>query len=165
MFCKINLLGTDMSFELDRIDRNILNILQKDSRISNQDLAERIGLSPPACLRRVRRLRESGVIMAEVALINPRLVGRHINIIVEVEMVRDQLDIYDAFKRKMDAAPEVTQCYQVTGEVDFLLMLLVADMESYEAFTRKYLATDANLAKFRTLISLRRDKFSTAIPL
>ncbi|MBN0989655.1 Lrp/AsnC family transcriptional regulator [Amphritea pacifica] len=154
-----------MSFDLDRIDRNILNILQKDSRISNQDLAERIGLSPPACLRRVRRLRESGVIVAEVALINPRMVGRYINIIVEVEMVRDQLDIYDAFKRKMDAAPEVTQCYQVTGEVDFLLMLLVEDMESYEAFTRKYLSTDANLAKFRTLISLRRDKFSTAVPL
>ncbi len=161
----INVLDAYMSFELDRIDRNILNILQKDSRISNQSLAERIGLSPPACLRRVRKLRESGVIMAEVALINPRLVGRYINIIVEVEMVRDQLDIYDAFKRKMDTAPEVTQCYQVTGEVDFLLMLLVEDMESYEAFTRKYLATDTNLSKFRTLISLRRDKFSTAIPL
>ncbi len=89
-----------MSYELDRIDRNILNILQLDSRISNQDLAEQIGLSPPACLRRVRRLREEGVIMGEVALINPRMVGRYINIIVEVEMVRDQLDIYDAFKRK-----------------------------------------------------------------
>ncbi|MBQ0757801.1 MAG: Lrp/AsnC family transcriptional regulator [Amphritea sp.] len=154
-----------MSYKLDRIDRSILNILQLDSRISNQDLAEQIGLSPPACLRRVRRLREEGVIMAEVALINPRMVGRYINIIVEVEMVRDQLDIYDAFKRKMDGAAEVTQCYQVTGEVDFLLMLMVEDMESYEAFTRKYLSTDSNLNKFRTLISLRRDKFSTAIPL
>lgn len=154
-----------MSYELDRIDRNILNILQLDSRISNQDLAEQIGLSPPACLRRVRRLREEGVIMGEVALINPRMVGRYINIIVEVEMVRDQLDIYDAFKRKIDGAAEVTQCYQVTGEVDFLLMLMVKDMESYEAFTRKYLSTDSNLSKFRTLISLRRDKFSTAIPL
>lgn len=154
-----------MSTELDRIDRSILNILQLDSRISNLDLAERIGLSPPACLRRVRRLREEGVIMAEVALVNPRMVGRYINIIVEVEMVRDQLDIYDAFKRKMDGAPEVTQCYQVTGDVDFLLMLMVEDMESYETFTRKYLSTDANLSKFRTLISLRRDKFSTAIPL
>lgn len=154
-----------MSYKLDRIDRSILNILQLDSRISNQDLAEQIGLSPPACLRRVRRLREEGVIVAEVALINPRMVGRYINIIVEVEMVRDQLDIYDAFKRKMDGAAEVTQCYQVTGEVDFLLMLMVEDMESYEAFTRKYLSTDSNLNKFRTLISLRRDKFSTAIPL
>lgn len=153
-----------MSFDLDRTDRRILNFLQQDSRISNQALAEKVGLSPPACLRRVRRLRE-GVIMAEVALINPRLVGRYINVIVEVEMVRDQLDIYDAFKRKMDTIPEVTQCYQVTGEVDFMLILMVEDMESYERFTRQYLSTDANLSKFRTLISLRRDKFSTAIPL
>ncbi|MDO6563731.1 Lrp/AsnC family transcriptional regulator [Amphritea sp. 1_MG-2023] len=157
-----------MSFNLDRIDRidrRILNLLQQDSRISNQALAEQVGLSPPACLRRVRRLREAGVIMAEVALLNPRLVGRAINVIVEVEMVRDQLDIYAAFQRKMDAVPEVTQCYQVTGEVDFLLILMVEDMESYERFTRQYLSTDANLSKFRTLISLRRDKFSTAIPL
>ncbi|MBU2967368.1 Lrp/AsnC family transcriptional regulator [Amphritea sp. 2_MG-2023] len=153
-----------MSFDLDRTDRRILNLLQQDSRISNQALAEKVGLSPPACLRRVRRLREE-VIMAEVALINPRLVGRYINVIVEVEMVRDQLDIYDAFKRKMDTIPEVTQCYQVTGEVDFMLILMVEDMESYERFTRQYLSTDANLSKFRTLISLRRDKFSTAIPL
>ena len=153
-----------MSVELDRIDRNILNLLQQDNRISNQDLAEQVGLSPPACLRRVRKLREEGVIMADVALINPRTVGRYINIIVEVEMIRDQLDIYDAFKRKMDAAREVTQCYQVTGEVDFLLVLMVQDMEAYETFTRTYLSTEPNLRKFRTLISLRRDKFCTAIP-
>nr|WP_206441637.1 Lrp/AsnC family transcriptional regulator [Amphritea opalescens] len=154
-----------MMVNLDRIDRSILNILQRDDRISNQNLAEKVGLSPPACLRRVRRLRDEGIIMAEVALIDPRLVGRYINVIVEVEMVRDQLDIYEAFKRKMNSAPEVTQCYQVTGEVDFMLILMVEDMESYETFTRKYLSTDANLSKFRTLISLRRDKFSTAIPL
>lgn len=154
-----------MSFELDRIDRHILNLLQQDNRISNQNLAEQVGLSPPACLRRVRKLREEGVIMADVALINPRVVGRYINIIVEIEMIRDQLDIYDAFKRKMDSVPEVTQCYQVTGEVDFLLMLMVEDMEAYEQFSRNYLSTEPNLRKFRTLISLRRDKFSTAIPL
>lgn len=153
-----------MSVELDRIDRNILNLLQHDNRISNQDLAEQVGLSPPACLRRVRRLREEGVIMADVALINPRAVGRYINIIVEVEMIRDQLDIYDAFKRKMDGAHEVTQCYQVTGEVDFLLVLMVEDMEAYETFSRTYLSTEPNLRKFRTLISLRRNKFCTAIP-
>jgi len=151
--------------ELDRIDRHILNQLQKDNRISNQALAELVGLSPPACLRRVRKLRNEGVIMADVSLIDPRIAGRYINIIVEVEMIRDQLDMYDAFKRKMDAASEVTQCYQVTGEVDFLLVLMVEDMEAYENFTRHYLSTEPNLRKFRTLISLRRDKFSTALPL
>ena len=154
-----------MAVELDRIDRHILNQLQKDNRISNQALAEQVGLSPPACLRRVRKLRDDGVIMADVSLINPRVAGRFINIIVEVEMIRDQLDMYDAFKRKMDTAVEVTQCYQVTGEVDFLLVLMVEDMEAYESFTRNYLSTEPNLRKFRTLISLRRDKFSTALPL
>ncbi len=151
--------------DLDRIDRRILNLLQRDSRLSNQTLAERVGLSPPACLRRVRRLREAGVIMAEVALVNPDAVGHPLNIIVEVEMVRDQLDIYERFSRKMQAAPEVMQCYQVTGEVDFLLVVLVPDMQAYEAFVRRELASDPHLSKFRTLISLRREKFQTAIDL
>ncbi|MEH6579994.1 MAG: Lrp/AsnC family transcriptional regulator [Amphritea sp.] len=154
-----------MNIELDRIDRHILNLLQSNNRISNQQLAEQVGLSPPACLRRVRRLREAGVIMADVALVNPKVIGGMLNIIVEVEMNRDQLDLSDAFMRKMQSAPEVTQCYQVTGEVDFLLVVMVPNMEAYEAFTRRDLSSDANLRKFRTLISLRREKFTTAIEL
>ncbi len=80
-------------------------------------------------------------------------------------MVRDQLDIYDTFVRKMKAAPEVSQCYQVTGEVDFVLVVLVPDIQAYEAFSRRELASDPNLSKFRSLISLRREKFETAIEL
>ena len=150
---------------LDRIDKHILNQLQQDNRISNQALAEKVGLSAPACLKRVRKLRESGIIMADVSIVNPEAVGHRINVIVEVEMDRDQLDIYEAFNRKMLAAPEVAQCYQVTGEVDFLLMVLVPDMQAYEAFARRELASDPNLRKFRSLISLRREKFQTAIEL
>jgi len=150
---------------LDRIDKHILNQLQRDNRISNQTLAEKVGLSAPACLKRVRKLRESGIIMADVSIVNPEAVGHRINVIVEVEMDRDQLDIYEAFNRKMLAAPEVAQCYQVTGEVDFLLMVLVPDMQAYEAFARRELASDPNLRKFRSLISLRREKFQTAIEL
>lgn len=150
---------------LDRIDKHILNQLQQDNRISNQALAEKVGLSAPACLKRVRKLRESGIIMADVSIVNPEAVGHRINVIVEVEMDRDQLDIYEAFNRKMLAAPEVAQCYQVTGEVDFLLMVLVSDMQAYEAFARRELASDPNLRKFRSLISLRREKFQTAIEL
>ena len=150
---------------LDNIDKKILNQLQRDNKISNQDLAEQVGLSAPACLKRVRKLRESGVIIADVSIINPEAVGHMINVIVEVEMDRDQLDIYDAFKRKISKAPEVSQCYQVTGEVDFLLMVLVPDMQAYEAFARRELASDPNLRKFRSLISLRREKFQTALEL
>lgn len=150
---------------LDNIDKKILNQLQRDNKISNQNLAEQVGLSAPACLKRVRKLRESGVIIADVSIINPEVVGHMINVIVEVEMDRDQLDIYDAFKRKISKAPEVSQCYQVTGEVDFLLMVLVPDMQAYEAFARRELASDPNLRKFRSLISLRREKFQTALEL
>lgn len=152
-----------MKYEIDRIDRHILRCLQQDNRISNQKLAEEVGLSPPACLRRVRKLREEGVIMADVSLINPRMIGQSLNIIVEVEMGRDSIDVHDNFMRKMQQAAEVTQCYQVTGEIDFVLVIVVRDMEAYESFARRRLASDPNLRKFRSLISLRRNKFSTQL--
>lgn len=150
---------------MDRIDKKILNLLQKDNRISNQKLAETVGLSAPACLKRVKKLRESGVIMADVSIVSPQVVGHLINVIVEVEMDRDTLDVYDSFNRQMSACPEVTQCYQVTGEVDFVLVVLVPDMQTYEAFARRELASNPYLRKFRSLISLRREKFRTAIEL
>lgn len=152
-----------MNIELDRIDRHILTLLQQDNRISNQKLAEIVGLSPPACLRRVKKLRDDGVIIADVSIVNPRVLGKKLNIIVEIEMSRDSLDISDSFMRKMHEAHEVTQCYQVTGEIDFVLVVMVEDMEAYEAFARRELASNTYLRKFRTLISLRRNKFSTAV--
>ncbi|WP_415888002.1 Lrp/AsnC family transcriptional regulator [Neptuniibacter sp. QD37_6] len=152
-----------MDVQLDRIDRHILKCLQVDNRISNQALAEEVGLSPPACLRRVKQLREQGIIMADVAIVNPRALGKVLNIIVEVEMIRDSIDVHDMFMRKMQEAAEVTQCYQVTGDIDFVLVIMVPDMEAYEAFARRDLASDPNLRKFRSLISLRRNKFTTEV--
>lgn len=149
--------------KIDKLDRSILKILQKNNRISNQSLAEKVGLSPPSCLKRVRKLRESGVIEADVSLISPEAVGYRLNIIVEVRMMRDQLDIYDSFVRKMRAAPEVSQCYEVTGEVDFVLVVQVMDIQDYEAFARRELTSNPNLGKFNSLISLRREKFETSI--
>ncbi|MES9900038.1 MAG: Lrp/AsnC family transcriptional regulator [Sedimenticola sp.] len=154
-----------MKRELDRLDRRILNQLQRDNRISNQALAEQVGLSPPACLRRVKLLRESGIIKQEVVLLNPEAVGRLINIIVEVEMERDHRDLLDQFQKVVEQSPEVSQCYAVTGEVDFILVVSVADMQAYEAFTQRVLHSQPNLRKFRSLISLRRIKFDTAIEL
>lgn len=151
--------------DLDRIDRRILNCLQKDNKISNLKLAEQIGLSPPACLRRVNRLREQGVIQSDVSIINPRVAGHHINIIVEVEMERDHLELLAQFRKAILAAPEVTQCYAVTGEVDFILVVSVPDMQAYEAFTQKVLYRQSNMRKFRSLISLDRVKFETAVKL
>lgn len=150
---------------LDRIDRRILNQLQHDNRISNVQLAELVGLSPPACLKRVRRLRESGVIMADVSLLDPVSAGHKINIIVEVEMERDRQELSAQFRKAILASPEVTECYAVTGEVDFILVVSVPDMQAYEAFTRNVLYKHSNMRKYRTLISLDRVKYETAITL
>ncbi len=154
-----------MTIELDRIDRNILNRLQQNNQISNQELAEQVGLSPPACLRRVKRLRESGVIVGDVSLVAPDVVGHKINIIVEVEMERDQLDLLTRFRKAALEAPEVTQCYAVTGEVDYILVVSVPDMQAYDEFTQRVLYTQSNLRKFRSLISLNRVKFETGVKL
>ncbi|OMH30255.1 Lrp/AsnC family transcriptional regulator [Motiliproteus sp. MSK22-1] len=151
--------------ELDRIDRHILNLLQRDNRITNAHLAEQVGLSPPACLQRVRRLRSSKLIRADVLLLEPALVGQMLTMIVEVELERDRPDLYERFASSVHQANEVTQCYRVTGEVDVVLVVSVADLQAFEAFVQRVLYAEPNMRKFRTLISLKREKFETAIEL
>ncbi|MBY4678437.1 Lrp/AsnC family transcriptional regulator [Marinobacterium arenosum] len=151
--------------ELDNIDRRILRLLQRDNRLTNVALAELIGLSPPACLKRVKLLRQQGVIDREVAILNPKLAGLAITMIVEVEMERDRPDLYQRFSREIQQAPEVTQSYQVTGEVDFVLIVSVDSMESFQQFVERVLYAEPNIRKFRTLISMKRDKFTTELPL
>ena len=123
--------------ELDRIDRHILNLLQRDNRITNAALAEKVGLSPPACLQRVKRLRASSLIRAEVALLEPKEVGHLLTMIMEVELERDRPDLYERFARSIRQAKEVTQCYQVTGEVDVVLVVFSfcnAECHTYQRF-------------------------------
>ncbi|MFC3150141.1 Lrp/AsnC family transcriptional regulator [Litoribrevibacter euphylliae] len=151
--------------ELLETDRRILRILQKDNKITNAALAERVGLSPPACLKRVKRLHEVGVIEQNVAILNLKQAGIGITMIVEVEMESDRADKNDEFIRRVKATPEVSQCYQVTGEVDFVLIVNVSDMEAFQTFTEQVLYSYSNMRKFRTLISMRRNKFSTEVPL
>ncbi|WP_104205263.1 Lrp/AsnC family transcriptional regulator [Billgrantia saliphila] len=150
---------------MDRLDLRILDQLQQDASLTNQALAERVGLSPSACLKRVRRLRESGVIQREVAILAPEALGASLHMVVEVTMVRDDRTLYRRFTQRMEAAPEVMQCYQVTGEVDFVLIVSVADMESYDRFCDNVLDAGQDVHKFRTLISRKRTKFQTRLPL
>jgi len=151
--------------EIDALDRKILIELQNDNRIANVDLAAEVGLSPPACLKRVRRLRESGIISRDVSLVNPELAGNRLNLIVSVEMERDRADIYKSFSRAILKAPEVTECYQVSGETDFVLIVSVTDVQAYEQFIKRVLHKDTNIRKFRTAISIRRVKYTTAMHL
>ncbi len=151
--------------ELDEIDRRILRILQSNSHLTNASLAEQVGISPPACLKRVRTLRQNHVILKEVAILNPSLTSNGITMIVEVEMERDRADLNQAFIKRVNAAQEVTQSYQVTGEVDFVLIVSVPDMEAFQYFAEKVLYADQNVRKFRTLISMKRNKYTTELPI
>lgn len=148
---------------LDEIDKRILRVLQKDNKITNAALAEMVSLSPPACLKRVKHLHESGVIEKSVAILNPHLIGEGIVIIVEIEMERDRRDMNEQFIKRINASPEVTQCYQVTGEVDFVLIVNVPNMSMFKDFANRVLYGESNMRKFKTLISMTRNKFSTQI--
>ena len=150
---------------LDPIDRKILAVLQRDNQITNLALAERVGLSPPPCLRRVRRLRELGIIEKDVALVDPIKVGQGIIAFVGVELDRQREDVLASFERKISAEPEVQQCYFVSGEIDYLLVVTCADMETYNGFARRVLANEHNIKRFRTSFCLSRVKYDTAIPL
>jgi len=151
--------------EIDRIDRAILMQLQKNNQIRNLDLADQVGLSAPACLKRVKRLRESGVILQDISIINSQLAGNHMTLIVSVEMERDRADIYDNFKQKMYEENAVMQCYQISGQYDFMLVMNIQDIESYEQFVERIFHTNLNIRKFHTAISLRTVKQSTTVNL
>ena len=151
--------------KIDRIDKRILVALQRNNRIANLELAELVGLSPPACLKRVKRLREEKVIVGDVSIINPELAGNTMTLIVTVEMERDRADIYQLFRKSILKAPEVTQCYQISGSYDFMLVVTVKDIQDYEHFVERVLHTDLNIRKFHTSVSLRTVKFSTEIEL
>jgi Lrp/AsnC family transcriptional regulator, leucine-responsive regulatory protein len=150
---------------LDPIDRKILDVLQENNQVTNLELAERVGLSPPPCLRRVRQLHERGVITKDVAVVDPAKVGRTIIAFVGVELDRQREDVLASFERKIRAEAEVQQCYFVSGDIDYLLVVTCVDMPSYNAFARRVLANDHNIKRFRTSFNLSRIKYETKVPL
>jgi Lrp/AsnC family transcriptional regulator, leucine-responsive regulatory protein len=151
--------------ELDAFDLKLLSILQLSTRGTAEELAQQVGLSPSACLRRVRRLREGGVIEAEVAVLAPRKVGRELTMVVQVALERERADIMDAFKRAMRATPEVMQCFYVTGDIDFILIVTMPSMEEYELFTDRFFFQNPNVRRFTTMVVMDRVKVGLAVPI
>jgi Lrp/AsnC family leucine-responsive transcriptional regulator len=149
--------------ELDDFDRRLLDALQQDSRRTGDQLAALVGLSPAACLRRAQRLRETGIIEREIAIVAPEAAGRRMTMVVQVTLEREQPATPDEFKRQMRRAPEVMQCYNVTGTTDFVLIVSVADMEAYEDFTRRFLF-EKHVRRFETMVVIERVKFETTVP-
>lgn len=145
---------------MDDKDRQILRLVQSDARLTAEAISQDVGLSPPAVQKRLKRLRDTGVIEREIAVLSPAAVGREMTIIVEVVLERENRRTLDTFKRRMREAPGVQQCYYTTGEADFVLIMTVRDIKEYEAFTQEYFFDESNIAKFTTSIVMDRVKVS-----
>ena len=149
---------------LDGFDRKILEIVQADNKTTTDVIADRVGLSAAAVQRRLKGLRRSGVIWADVALVTPKALDRPMTFIVEVALERERLDLLDAFKRAVRAMPEVQQCYYVTGDADFVLVVTARDMTDYEAFTRRVFFDNPNIRRFHTNVVMEPVKVGLAVP-
>lgn len=152
---------------MDSFDVKILNIVQSDNRLPIEKIANRIGLSPSAVQRRLKRLREDGIIEADVAVISPEAIGRTLTAIVGVIIDKERpLSVaLTEFKNLMLSAPEVMQCYDVTGEADFIVIITAKDMQEYEAISRRLFMENPNVRRYKTSLVVRRIKSETIIPL
>lgn len=149
--------------ELDRFDRKILALLQKDSRTPQRDISEAVHLSASAVNRRIAAMEAAGIIQRSVAVVDAAKVGKPITIIVEVMLENERLELLDAARRRFVACPAVQQVYYVTGEVDFVLVVHVADMAEYERLTRELFFAESNIRSFRTMVAMERSKVSLAV--
>ncbi len=143
---------------LDQIDRRILAELQADGRLSNSELASRVGLSESPCLRRVRRLEQEGLITGYHAHLDPRRMGRALTVYVGVKVRRHASEETTPFEDWTRARPEVTACYLISGEFDYLLHVAVADLAAYEAFLTGQLLRNPAIADIRTMVAVRNVK-------
>lgn len=150
---------------LDNSDRRILNILQQDGRITNTRLAAEIGISPPAMLERVKRLEASGVIERYVALVDREKTGFGLLALVMVSLSLHQISSLQTVKEQLVALDEVLECYQITGDVDFLLKVAVKDMNSYTAFINHKISGIPGIQNIKTSFVLDTLKSSTALKL
>ncbi|WP_326567676.1 Lrp/AsnC family transcriptional regulator [Amycolatopsis rhabdoformis] len=151
--------------DLDRLDLAILACLQADSRTIAEVIGAKVGLSAAAVQRRIKRLRETGVIEKEVAVLSPGALGLSMTFVVMVEMERENLAVLDAFRRQVLGDDCVQQCYYVTGTADFVLIVTAPDMAAFEAFTRRMFFDNPNVRHFTTSVAMDRVKVGLTLPL
>ena len=154
---------------LDTTDWQLLDLLQRDASLSNQDLAMRVQVSPPTCLRRVKRLHEAGLIERQVAILQPdrlaALQGHGLACIVEVTLDRQGAEWLDAFQARAVAEDAVQQCWRVAPGPDFVLVLQLRDMPDYQALAQRLFTQDANVRNVKAFFATQRAKFETKLPL
>ncbi|MCV9999286.1 Lrp/AsnC family transcriptional regulator [Pararhizobium sp. YC-54] len=151
--------------DLDEFDVKILRMVQTDNFLSQRVIAEKVGLSPPAVARRLQHLRNTKVIRSDIAVLDETAVGRPLTIIVHVATENERLDLLDAMKERFQRCPQVQQCYYVTGEMDFILILNVKDMAEYNEVTRSVFFEGGNVRSFQTCVSMENVKTHGPIPL
>lgn len=144
--------------DLDRIDRNILNELQLDGRISNVELSKRVGLSPTPCLERVKRLEKQGYINGYTALVNPHFLGASLLVFVEITLNRDTPDVFERFNRAVQLLDDIQECHLVSGDFDYLLKTRVADMSAYRKLLSETLLTLPSISDSRTYVVMEEVK-------
>ncbi len=151
--------------DLDSFDRAILALLQRDNLMPQRLIAEHINLSAPAVQRRIKRLQETGVISANVAVLEPGHIGRTLTAIITVQLVNDRPDLSRDFKARISAEAAVQQCFYVTGETDYILIVTATDMEDYQAICRRLFEGDDNIRRYSTSIALERVKTGLQMPI
>ncbi|SEN75422.1 Lrp/AsnC family transcriptional regulator [Palleronia pelagia] len=149
---------------LDQMDRRILALLQREGRLTNAELSERVALSPSACHRRVARLEQAGVIRGYVALLDRAVLGRRTTVFVEITLSGQADEVLDAFEAAVAQIPEVLECHLMAGTADYLLKVVVSDTEDFAQLHRRHLARLPGVAQMQSSFALRRVRETTAIP-
>ena len=151
--------------QLDALDLKILTILQKEGRLPNSDLAERIALSPSACHRRVQRLEAERIIQSYVALLDPRAMGRRATVFVEITLSGQSDEIMEAFERQVALVPDVMECHLMAGSADYILKVIAHDTDDFARIHKQYLARLPGVAQMQSSFALRTVFKTTALPL
>lgn len=151
--------------ELTSLDRKILRALQEDGRMTVQAIADRVGLSASPCLRRIRQMEKAGIIAAYSATVDQKAVGLPVSVFISIKLERQRAHELDAFGAAISRWPEVMECYLMTGQFDFLLRVVCADLEAYEHFLREKLTQVEGVASIESSFSLGQVKYSRVLPL
>jgi Lrp/AsnC family leucine-responsive transcriptional regulator len=154
-----------MTRTLDRIDRAILRELQRDGRLPNNVLAERVGLSPSPCLRRVRLMEEAGIIKRYVAVVDAAEVGLGMTVFARVWLGAQDEETTAAFIAAIKELPEVIECHLMAGDCDFILRIVTADLESYRGFLKNHLGRVKGVQSIKSEVPMQTIKLTSAIPL
>lgn len=152
---------------LDKVDMQLLAQLQQDASLSNQALAERVHTSAPTCLRRVKRLRDAGLIENQIAILNPErmaaAIGYGLTALIEITLDRQDAAALEAFEARVARDEAVQQCYRVSPGPDFVLIVHTTDMPAYQALTQRLFTADANVRNVKAFFSVKRSKFGARL--